>query len=389
MTSRSLRPRALLACAAGALLAGSLGLLVGCGDDTSSDERIVRPVRWVEVMSAGSDRERRLAGVAKAGVESALSFRIGGTVEELTVAVGDRVARTQRIARLDDTDQRLQLQESEASLAQAQAAARKADADYERVRGLYENQNAAKSDLDATRAQAESSSAQVEAARQRVARARRQLADTRLTAPLDGQIAAVRVEVNENVSPGQAVALLVSGSRPEVEVAVPEQLIARLRQGDAAEVAFDALPGTDFAAVVTEVGVARTGNSAAFPVTVRLEDDDAAIRSGMAATVTLHIGAADEAQGVDAPVTERIVVPPVAVGEDRAGRFVFALEIEAATGAAEETERFAVARRRAVEVGELAADGLEVLAGLDDGDLIATAGVRRLQDGQRVRLLDG
>lgn len=363
---------------------GLLALLCfvgGCGGGEPAAETVIRPVRYQEVLAVGARRERQLSGVAKAGVESELSFRVGGTVEEVAVTVGREVEKGALIARLDDTDLRLQLQEAEATLAQAEAAERKAEADYERIRGLYENRNAAKSDLDAARAQAESTRAQVEAARQRLARARRQLTYTRLTAPVEGVIAAVRVEVNENVQPGQTVALLASGSRPEVEVAVPEALIAQLGDGDPAEVTFDALPGAVFPAVVTEVGVALTGNASAFPVTVRLESSDAAIRSGMAATVTLRFVPRN---GDDAG--ERIVVPPVSVGEDREGRYVFVLEPGEALATG---DRLAVARRRPVEVGELTPEGLEVRAGLEDGELIATAGVRRIQDGQEVRLLAG
>lgn len=362
------------------------GGLTACGGGETAEETVIRPVRYEEALAVGAKRERQLSGIAKAGVESQLSFRVGGTIEDLAVTVGRDVSKGDLIARLDATDMQLQLQEAEAALAQAEAAERKAEADYDRVRGLYENQNASKSDLDAARAQAESTGAQVEAARQRLARARRQLSYTRLTAPLDGAIAAVRAEVNENIQPGQTVALLASGSRPEVEVAVPEALISQVREGDAAEVTFDALPGATFPAVVTEVGVAMTGNASAFLVTVLLEVSDGAIRSGMAATVTLRFGP-HNGSAVGSGGKERILVRPVAVGEDRGGRYVFVLEPEAAGEPDDTGERLAIARRRAVEVGELTPEGLEIRAGLADGELVATAGVRRIRDGQTVKLL--
>ena len=40
-----------------------------------------------------------------------------------------------------------------------------------------------------------------------------------------------------------------------------------------------------------------------------------------------------------------------------------------------------------VTVGELTPDGLEILEGIGDGVRIVTAGVRRLQDGRKVRVL--
>ena len=68
-----------------------------------------------------------------------------------------------------------------------------------------------------------------------------------------------------------------------------------------------------------------------------------------------------------------MLVAPVAVGEDREGRYVFVLDKGSGT-----------VGRRAVTVGELTGDGLEVLSGLAEGELIVTAGVRRLTDGERV-----
>ena len=120
-------------------------------------------------------------------------------------------------------------------------------------------------------------------------------------------------EANENVGIGQAVALLTSGSRPEVEVAMPGVLISQVREGDSAEVTFNALPGASYPAVITEVGVAATSAGATFPVTVRLTADDSSVRSGMAANVRLRFESGDGG--------EHIFVPPEAVGEDRAGRF--------------------------------------------------------------------
>jgi len=73
-----------------------------------------------------------------------------------------------------------------------------------------------------------------------------------------------------------------------------------------------------------------------------------------------------------------VVVPTNAVGEDRDGRFVFVVE---PTG-----DGRGVARRRAVTVGALVADGLEVTSGLSAGDYLVTAGVNQLSDGGNVRI---
>lgn len=358
------------------LLAGPALLLPGCGGETETEADVIRPVRWLEVTPAPEYRDRSLTGTARAGIESRLSFRVPGTVESVKVSVGDQVEKGDEIAHLDGTDAELRVRQAKAGADQAVAGKRRAEADYERVRGLYENDNAAKADLDAARAQAESSRSQLEAAQQALALANREMAYTRLRAPVGGAIASMQVEEGENVQAGQAVALLTSGSRPEVEVGMPELLIADIHEGDSVAVSFDALPGTARTATVTEVGVAGSGST--YPVTVRLDDEDPTIRSGMAATVKFRFARHGADHG------DRILLPAVAVGEDRDGRFVFVLKPAQQAGAGEDLW---ISSRRAVSVGQLTPEGLEVQGGLEVGERVATAGLRRIRDGQTVRLL--
>ncbi len=348
-------------------------LALACSDEPPAAAPDLRPVRTVVVEPTGGGVTRTLAGVARAGVESRLSFRVAGTVQSVDVALGDRVRRGQVLARLDPTDYELMVEEAEAGLAQAQAGLRRAEADYERVRALYENNNASKGELDAARAGAESAQAQVETGEKRLAQARQQVGYTVLRAPSDGAIAAVSVEVNENVAAGQQVFLLTAGAELEIEVAVPEVLIAQVAVGQPVSVRFDALPGRELAAEITEVGVAVTGSASTFQVTAGIADAPPEIRSGMAAEVTFTF---DQGQA------ERILVPGVAIGEDRDGRFVFVLERgDDGTG---------VVRRRPVTIGQPQAGlaGIEVVEGLAAGDEVVTAGVRRLTDGMAVRVLD-
>ncbi|HXV62445.1 MAG TPA: efflux RND transporter periplasmic adaptor subunit [Vicinamibacteria bacterium] len=347
----------------------TIAAAVACGREDASPEHPLRPVRTMEVFSTGGMRARSFSGVAQAAVESTLSFRVRGNIERLLVRTGDSVQPGQIIAELDPTDYQLQLQEAEAALSQAEAQARQAEADYDRVRGLYENRNASRSDLDAARARSESANAQIDAAIQRVEQARSQLSYTRLRAPVSGSIAAVPVEVNENADAGKPIAVLTSGERPKVDVPVPESLIGEVRQGDAVEVAFDALPGRRFPAEVVEVGVMSTTLATAFPVRVQLTNAEPDVRAGMAARVSFTFGSQDS--------RKLFVLPPHAVVEDRAGRFVFVVEAQG--------DGKGVVRRRAVSVGELTGEGLEVLEGLENGDRVVTAGVSQIEDGLTVR----
>ena len=357
-----------------AAIFGVAVLGIACGRQEIVAEPQLRPVRTQVVSVSGSERARTFSGTFRAGMESRLSFRVPGRVLQLAASVGQAVAPGHLIAQLDSRDYELQVQEVQASLTRALATRRNANAERDRVRELYENDNASLSQWDQARAVAESAAAQVESFEKRLELARLQLDYTRLTAPVAGAIATVEVEVNENVRTGQPIVTLSSSSMTEVAVDLPGSVITAIREGAQVVVECDALPGEEFDAFVTEVGVAASG-ATTFPVTVQMTTQNDRIRPGMAAEVTFRL-ASPEAN------SDRILVPAVAVGEDRDGRFVFL---------AEPTEQGrAVVRRRPVVIGDLTSDGehdlIEVLGGLTQGEIIVTAGVRRLEDGRLVRL---
>lgn len=349
------------------------GILGGCGESPQvAPEELIRPVRSELVFLTGSDQVRTFSGTAQAGLEAKLSFKVSGTLQRLLVKVGDKVRQDQVIAALDPQDYNLQVQRSEAALARAKASARSASADYSRARALYENRNASRNDLDQARAAAESSRAEVSSSTKDLELARLQLEYTRLSAPAACYVASVPVEVNENVQAGKIVMEVVCGSRLEIEVGIPEVFIARVKQGSAVTSTFDSIPGLQFPSIVTKVGVASGRTGTTFPVTVQLQQRVPGFRSGLAAEVTFRFeGRKGEA---------RILVPSVAVGEDRDGRYVYVLE--------DLNEGIGRVKRTPVVIGELSAEGLEIVDGLADGTRIVTAGVRRIHEGQQVRLLD-
>jgi RND family efflux transporter MFP subunit len=343
--------------------------LLAC-EESENVEPVVRPVRYQVAYSTGGSRVRSFSGTARAGVESRISFKVPGTVRRVAVEVGDSVRAGQLLAELEDEDYRLQVQRADAGLAQARAQARNAEADYARARQLYENANLSLAELDAARTASESAASSVNAYERELELARLQLRYARLPAPVAGAVAAVNVEVNENVQVGQVIVLLASGSSLEVEVGVPGVLISGITESIDATVAFDALPGRTFSGIVTEVGVSATGPGMTFPVRVRLVETASDIRPGMAVEVGFLFESA----------SQRVVylLPSAAVGEDREGRFVFVVNpTEPGLGTIE---------RRPVSVGELTAEGLEVIEGLNDGDRVVTAGWSKIEPGLQVSI---
>jgi RND family efflux transporter MFP subunit len=345
--------------------------LSGCETERETEE-VIRPVRYQQVYATGVSRTRVFTGVAQSAREADLSFKVPGNITELPVNVGANVAQGELIAALEPTDYQIQVERAEAALSQAEAQQRTAAADYQRVQAMYESANASRSDLDRARAASESAEAAVEGAKKQLELARLQLEYTRLEAPWSGSIAEVNVEQNENVTAGKMVAKITGGEGIEVSVAIPEVLISQIKPGLGVTVDFSAIPDEGFSGTVSEVGIATTGFATTYPVTIDLIDTDPRIRSGMAAEVTCQMEAADE--------RERFLVASTAVSEDRQGRYVFvAIPLPDEPG-------FGTVRRAPVTVGDLVPEGMEILQGLNDGDLVITAGVSRIENGMKVRL---
>ena len=99
------------------------------------------------------------------------------------------------------------------------------------MRGLFERDNASQAEYDATRAARDSALAQVNSTQKKLETAQLQLEYTELHSPIDGAVAEVPVEVDENVLVGQPIVVLNAGAQPEVEVGIPEVLIREIRQG--------------------------------------------------------------------------------------------------------------------------------------------------------------
>lgn len=344
--------------------------LLACGEKVEQPPPAIRPVRYQQVFATGAERIRAFTGVAKAGIESKISFRISGTLQKLNARVGDPVREGQLIAEIDPRDYELQVEEAEAALAQARAEAVNAEAEFRRVRGLFERDNTSQADYDAARAGQDSARAQARSIEKKLESAKLQLSYTHLESPIDGAVAEVPVEINENVQRGQPIVVLNSGLRPEVEVAIPEVLIREIHQGNSVTVTIDAFPNQTFSGNVTEVGISASEGLRTYPVTILLNRPDVRILPGMAAEVSFRFGSGEE--------QVRWILPPHAVGEDRQGRFVYVV-----TG---EGEGLGTVHRRPVVVGELVGEGIEVLQGLQDGERVVTVGVSRIEEGQKVRV---
>ena len=350
----------------------SVLVLGACTQKEEPKEQILRPVRYQEVFASGGVQQKIFSGSAKAGVETNLSFKVSGTVQSVTVKVGEQVKAGKLICAVDPSDYILQYKEADAAVKRADAEEDNAKSNYERLALLYENQNASLAEFESARTQYESARAFERSAKQRRKLAKSQRDYTKLYTPLDGIVAEVNVEENENVQSGQSIILLNSGSDIEVGVAIPDLYISRINVGDAVKVAFTAIKDKTYDGVVVEVAFATGKSATTYPVAIKINDPDEGIRPGMAVDVTFTF--------IYEGSENRMLVSAFSVSEDNDGRFVYVLIPGEQAGVG-------IIQKKPVEVGELTNEGIEITAGLEEGDKVVSAGVSRIADGMRVKTI--
>ena len=204
--------------------------------------------------------------------------------------------------------------------------------------------------------------------------ARKALADSVIKAPFAGVIANLFVENYTAVNPKQPVARLLDASRIEFVVNIPEQFISLARGMRNLRVKFDAFADVEIPAQIKEIGSEATQATRTYPVTLIMNQPEGAqILPGMAGVVTGE-GVEEASRGtrVDVPVTA--VFSPDGNGES----YVWVID-----------ENNMTVSRRPVVVESLADTGITLSEGLQPGEWIAIAGVHYLEDGQKVRILDG
>ncbi len=343
--------------------------LLGCSDESVAPKPVVRPVRYQKVEASAGNLMRTFSGVSKAETITNLSFQVGGIITTIDVEVGQAVKKGDRVAAIDTIDLTLRLEEARAEVENARVQQETARSNLNRIRELYENNNIALSEYEGAKNQYSSAKATYESKQKQLDLQKRQLSYGVLFSPVDGYVAEVPVEKNENVQAGQLVASIISGANMEVEVGMPGTFIQRVAPGLKTSVRFAHSP-RPYTGVVTKVSHVASAAST-YPVSVRLDQVTDEIRPGMPAEVTFAFD--DDGGG------KRIHVPAVAVAEDRDGRFVFALTMGPEEG-------FATVHRTPVTVGELSGAGIEILYGLTEGEFIVTSGVSMITDQMKVRV---
>jgi RND family efflux transporter MFP subunit len=349
------------------LLTIGVALLTGACNQTHevAKQAPPPPVLVAQAHFAPREEAQSLAGVVKARIESDLAFRIAGKIATRLVDTGAVVHEGDPLARLDDTDFRLQLEEAQAEESSASAALTQAEAEERRLTTLSKQGWTANADFDRAHSAADQARAAVIRAARAVVLARHSIDYATLRADADGVISAVSAEPGQVVAAGAPIVRLAHANELEAAVSIPETLIDRVGSAPA-RVEFWALPGVSVVAKLRELAPTSDPATRTYPARFTLVDAPADVRLGMSLTVALQTDSAAVAR-----------VPITAVFDAGLGPSVWVVDPVAVTINAVR-----------VELAGYDSESAFIGSGVPEGAKIVALGVHKLDQGEKVRVVD-
>ena len=346
-------------------------LLHGCGNSGEEEKKeLIKPIKYGVVEAFGGLTTRTFNGITQSGSETNLSFRAGGLITKLNVAVGQRVRKGQILSQLDKKDALLALEQAQLDVNNARVQLETATSGFERVKQLYQSNNASLSDYEQAKSSLSNAQSSYEVSLKRLDLQRSQVSYTTITAPMSGIISSVNVKINEVTKAGQSIITMSQENSGDLETqaGIPEKYISQVKQGSTTKIRIPTL-SSEFEGVITEVGYTSSGGT--YPVITSINNPSEELRPGMPVEVTFTFG--------DKNRETQLIVPVKAVGEDENGQFVYALNpID---------DKSYEAKKVSIEIGSLTSGGFIVRSGLAQDQIVATAGLRTLYDGMKVALL--
>lgn len=330
---------------------------------TVADQQ-ARPARVTEISYHLRGRSTMMAGTVVPRIEATLGFRVTGKVIERLVDVGATVQPGQPIARLDPADYKLAVDNARAALASADADWQRARADYERYQQLRNTGAFTLQTFELRQSTAATAQARVEQARSQLSTAENNLAYTTLHADSPGVVTSVVAEVGQFLAQGQGVVKVARTDELEILVGVPENRLASMRQVPGASFELWSEKGRKYAARLRELSPSADPVTRTYPARFTVVERPEFIGLGMTATLTFERTDLEPVANVPlSAIFQRGTQPAVWVVDRASGEV----------------------NLRDVVIARWRDDTAAIVSGVKDGELVATAGVHKLEPGQKVK----
>ncbi len=333
--------------------AALFGALTWADRTASSGSGGGRPPTPIIVAPVGegvfADRLEAL-GTARANESVEITAKVTETVSRVAFEDGDPVERGQILVELTDEEEGADLAEARASLLEAQQQ-------LDRISGLVTRGNATRSSLDTATSSRDQARARVRAIEAR-------LADRLIRAPFSGVLGLRQVSPGTLVSPGTVITTLDDVNPIKLDFAIPETFYAAVSVGLPVSALADAYTGETFTGTVSVIDTRIDPVTRSVLVRSELPNDDLRLRPGMLMRVEVT-----KNERTALMVVESAIVP--------VDTRTFVLRVKDET-----------VERVQVEIGARKPGFVEILSGVEAGDLVVAAGTNRVRAGAPVRIVE-
>ena len=326
--------------------------------DSAEDSPLVRTM---VVKSSDTAESYVYSGEVHGRYESQLAFQVGGKIIKRHVDVGNAVKAGQILMEIDQRDVEQAVQTAEAQVNSAEAQRKLAKGDLKRYGDLYSQKLISTEEYDQYKTAADTAEAAVKQANAQLADAKNKIAYCKLASDNAGVVANLAAEVGQVVSAGQTVVTVVRDNEKEIEISVPENRLEDIRNAQQLNVSFWALPDV-VDGKVREIAPMPDDVARTYLVRVSMPKPPAGLNLGMTAKVTI----------ADTNARAEIYIPISAIYQTGDTPSVWVVNN-------------GVVNLKAVKIGEFGSEHVQIIEGLKDGDVIVTAGVHKLREGQKVR----
>jgi len=379
----------------------------------TTEEETVIPVETAQVETGLLQEVKKVIGNATPNLQVSVYSELSGKLAEVRVQKGEKVEKGQIIAVLHQEDfangvaqAEAQLKSAKANLAQAEAGQQSgmiqaenqlkqaqsvydnAKVNVERMKQLYEEEAIAKQQLEQAEnsfIQAEASfhiakesyetakrteniqvlKAQVETAVAALNNAKQSLNKTFIKAPADGTIVQITADPGELISPQKPFATLIDIRSITVQGMISEEELRLIKEGTEIDAYVPVLDQKQKGKVtfVSPLADSQTKN---YPIEVTLDNPNEDIKAGMMVELYLQ----------DSDKMKDILVPIDALVKEEQDTFVFVVKDQ-------------VVEKRKITIKEEGIEKAAIAEGLQSGEIVVTKGQINLQDGDRIRIIEG
>jgi membrane fusion protein, multidrug efflux system len=292
-----------------------------------------------------------------------LTSRIAAKIDKVLVNVGDTIQSGAVLVEDEKAPFEAALDSARAEFESARVAEQKAAAELKSMEALKAKKMATELEVNDARVTLASKQAALQEANVKLIKAQLDFEATRLTSPVNGIVLARFVNSDERVEVNQVLLQLGDLEKVYLLAQVQDESVSQIHEGQPAEVFFSAYPTTTFKGTIEHVDPRVDPKTRAFTAYVTIHNPTLKLKPGLTGFMRARL----EKTALAVP-TAAVINP---FGENAS---VFAID---SNGRAVLTP---------VRVGLEAGGMIEIVSGLKEGTLVATAGTVDLVNHDRVRV---